>query len=98
MVPVDDDTVVPESPVSGIEEVNLGIDGEQHCIKNTSSEMADECVDVVPDSDDEGMHGTEKVGVLNGMWHNRSERNGGRCVGRRRYALDMHSYEGGNIV
>ncbi|XP_019164353.1 PREDICTED: uncharacterized protein LOC109160507 isoform X2 [Ipomoea nil] len=86
----DDDIVVPESPVSEVEEVNFGTDSEPHCIKNTSSEVADECVDIVPDSDDEGIHGTEKVGILDEMWPGK----GGRCVGKRRYAPGKHSYEG----
>nr|GMD72973.1 uncharacterized protein LOC109160507 isoform X1 [Ipomoea batatas] len=91
-VPVDDDDiVVPESPISEVEEVNFGTDSEPHCIKNTSSsEAADECVDIVPDSDDEGMHGIEKIGILDEIWPGK----GGRFVGKRRYAPGKHSYEG----
>nr|GMD66791.1 uncharacterized protein LOC109160507 isoform X1 [Ipomoea batatas] len=90
----DDDIVVPESPILEVEEVNFGTDSEPNCIKNTSSEVTDECVDIVPDSDDEGMHGTEKVGILDEMWPGKGERRGGRCVGKRRYAPGKHSYEG----
>lgn len=95
----DDDIVVPESPILEVEEVNFGTDSEPNCIKNTSSEVTDECVDIVPDSDDEGMHGgTEKVGILDEMWPGQGERRGGRCVGKRRYAPGKHSYEGEDIV
>nr|GMD68953.1 uncharacterized protein LOC109160507 isoform X1 [Ipomoea batatas] len=94
----DDDIVVPESPISEVEEVNFGTDSEPNCIKNTSSEVTDECVDIVPDSDDEGMHGgTEKVGILDEMWPGKGERRGGRCVGKRRYAPGKHSYEDNGV-
>nr|GMD64050.1 uncharacterized protein LOC109160507 isoform X1 [Ipomoea batatas] len=90
----DEDIIVPESPVSEVEEVNFGTNSEPNCIKNTSSEVTDECVDIVPDSDDEGMHGIEKIGILDEIWPGKGERRGGRCVGKRRYAPGKHSYEG----
>ncbi|CAH9102860.1 unnamed protein product [Cuscuta europaea] len=53
------------------------------CVKNLSCEIGDE---IVPDSEDEGMHETEGI-------HAKAQIRG-RCVRRRRYAPSDHSCEG----